>query len=117
MAATRLMQRVNLADGCYVLKRNNGDEEWYNADGNHHRVGGPAVCNAMKDSVGRWYFNGLPHCLTGPAICGDYYVAGFKATTEEAFNYAVEQYCKRNPDCPTVRHYLSAAGRLTKAAR
>ena len=52
----------------------NGDVFWYNAEGDLHRVDGPAV--EIADGYKAWHFNGKFHREDGPAIEG---ADGYKA--------------------------------------
>lgn len=43
-----------------------GCQNWYNADGQHHRDGGPAIIWADGDQL--WLLNGYLHRADGPAM-------------------------------------------------
>jgi len=45
-----------------------GSKRWYNAQGQIHRDGGPAIEGPSGSGYKEWYINGLTHREDGPAI-------------------------------------------------
>ena len=79
-----------------------GTKRWYNADGQLHRLDGPAV--EYADGYKAWWVNGQLHRLDGPTIdCANGYKAWYlygKCVTE-AEHYAqtcVYQFIMQKPN-------------------
>ena len=71
----------------YTVTVDDGNTKWYNADGQRHRLDGPAV--EYADGFKAWWVNGQLHRLDGPARvwasgAKDWYLYG-KHLTESEF--------------------------------
>ena len=69
-----------------------GTYQHYNAGGQLHRLGGPALI--MSDGTQMWFRNGFAHCIDGPAvICANgnviWYLSGNRLTQQE-FNSCIK---------------------------
>ena len=71
-----------------------GTQQWRDANNRLHREDGPALIYA--DGSTEWYYDGLRHCLTGPAC---FYSYGYKAfwifgkqVTESEFNFFFKKH-------------------------
>ncbi len=64
----------------YIVKvYEDGDTEWYNKEGQLHRLNGPAEERSGSDGLKAYYINGKLHNLEGPAVIFsngevDYYI-------------------------------------------
>ena len=96
----------------YVLAL--GTVEWYNTDGELHRIDGPAIERYVGDQ--EWFLNNKRHRLDGPAVEWTngtrLYLVNHQLVDEAEFPAAVAAYCKSHPACPSVVYPM--AGRLTK---
>ena len=54
-----------------LIIHENGTQEWRSANGNPHRLDGPAIIHI--DGYQAWFINGLRHRTDGPAIQADSY--------------------------------------------
>ncbi len=52
----------------YIVRVYDNRTEWFNKDGDRHRIDGPAVEYANGDK--EWYQNGQLHRIDGPAVEG-----------------------------------------------
>lgn len=64
--------------GGYKTVQENGDTDYYDKDGLHHREDGPAMILYEKDKIAleKWYIHGQLHREDGPAVT--YYLLGIR---------------------------------------
>jgi len=85
---------MGLRNGMSMVIRQSGSvvfhsekqQVWRNSEGQHHRLGGPAVIRS--DGTQKWYLNDQCHRVGGPALIHPngnqyWYLKGKKSTQEE----------------------------------